>query len=174
MGERGAHLIYCPSSNMFLADGITDLPTFLRAGVSIALGSDGACGNNRNSVFEEMRMAPILQKAKTLDALCVNYHDAMRMGTTGGATALDLPVGEIAVGMAADLVGIDLDDLSMQPISGEGQFLPNLIYALQPTAIDRVIVNGEDTVRGGKLTLIDEAELRAKIKATMEHLESFD
>lgn len=174
MGERGAHLIYCPSSNMFLADGITDLPVFLRAGVSIALGSDGACGNNRNSVFEEMRMAPILQKAKTLDALCVNYHDAMRMGTTGGATALDLPVGEIAVGMAADLVGIDLDDLSMQPISGEGQFLPNLIYALQPTAIDRVIVNGEDTVRGGKLTLIDEAELRAKIKATMEHLESFD
>ena len=112
LGARGGHLIYCPSSNMFLADGITDLPAFLQAGIPVALGSDGACGNNRNSVFEEMRMAPILQKAKTLDALCVNYQDAMRMGTENGAEALGLPVGEIACGKAADFVGVRLDDLS--------------------------------------------------------------
>lgn len=174
MGEKGAHLIYCPSSNMFLADGITDLPAFLKAGVAVALGSDGACGNNRNSVFEEMRMAAILQKARTLDALCVNYHDAMRMGTAGGAAVLDLPVGEIAAGKAADFVGINLEDLSMQPLSKGHQFLPNLIYALQPTAIERVVVNGEDTVKGGELVKIEEAELLQKIRTTMEHLESFD
>ncbi|WP_308547360.1 amidohydrolase [uncultured Selenomonas sp.] len=171
LGARGGHLIYCPSSNMFLADGITDLPAFLQAGIPVALGSDGACGNNRNSVFEEMRMAPILQKAKTLDALCVNYQDAMRMGTENGAEALGLPVGEIACGKAADFVGVRLDDLSMQPLSGGGQFLPNLIYSLQPTAIDRVVVDGEDTVRGGRLVRLEERQLLEKIRVTMQHLE---
>ena len=174
LGEKGGHLIYCPSSNMFLADGITDLPAFLAAGVPVALGSDGACGNNRNSVFEEMRMAAILQKASTLDALCVNYHDAMQMGTMNGAKALDLPVGEIAAGKAADFVGIRLDDLSMQPLSKGNQFLPNLIYSLQPTAIERVVVNGEDTVKDGQFVKIDEEELLARIRTTMEHLEAAD
>lgn len=174
LGAKGGHLIYCPSSNMFLADGITNLPAFLAAGVPVALGSDGACGNNRNSVFEEMRMAAILQKASTLDALCVNYHDAMQMGTTNGAKALDLPVGEIAAGKAADFVGIYLDDLSMQPLSKGNQFLPNLIYSLQPTAIERVVVNGEDTVKDGRFVKIDEEELLARIRTTMEHLESAD
>lgn len=171
LGAKGGHLIYCPSSNMFLADGITDIPAFLRAKVPVALGSDGACGNNRNSVFEEMRMAPILQKAKTLDALCVNYRDAMDMGTVNGAKALDLPVGAIEPGRMADFVGVNLDDLSMQPLSGSGQFLPNLIYALQPTAIDRVVVNGEDTVREGRLVRLGEPELLGKIRATMRHME---
>ena len=26
LGAKGGSLIYCPSSNMFLADGITDIP----------------------------------------------------------------------------------------------------------------------------------------------------
>ena len=172
MGAAGAHLIYCPSSNMFLADGITDIPCYLKKHVTIALGSDGACGNNRNSVFEEMRMVSILQKAKTLDALCVNYRDSMAMGTTGGAEVLGLPVGVLAPGKAADFVGVELDDLSMQPISNGHQFLPNLVYALQPTAIARVVVNGEDTVKDHKLVNIDETELRAQIRATMQRLEA--
>ena len=43
MGARGAALAYCPSSNMFLGDGITKLPELLRAGVRVGLGTDGGC-----------------------------------------------------------------------------------------------------------------------------------
>ncbi len=172
MGARGSRLIYCPSSNMFLADGITDIPAFLKAGVPIALGSDGACGNNRISVFEEMRMVSILQKARTLDALCVNYKDAMRMGTENGGNVLDLPIGEIAPGKLADFVGVALDDLSMQPLSGAGQFLPNLVYSLQPTAIARVMVNGVTTVSDGAFTKIETPKLLEGIRETMAYLES--
>src|SRR5882762_2635793 len=38
MGARRAALAYCPSSNMFLGDGITRVPELLRAGVRVALG----------------------------------------------------------------------------------------------------------------------------------------
>ena len=73
LGKAHAHLAYCPSSNMFLADGITDIPHMRKAGVQIGLGSDGACSNNRISIFEEMRMTSLLQKANTCDAMCLNY-----------------------------------------------------------------------------------------------------
>src|SRR6266498_3238582 len=67
MGERRAQLVHCPSSNMFLGDGITRIPELLRAGVRIGLGTDGGCTNNRASVFEEMRMTSLLQRVRLLD-----------------------------------------------------------------------------------------------------------
>lgn len=172
LGKRKGSLIYCPSSNMFLADGITDIPKYLSSGVNIALGSDGACGNNRISVFEEMRMVAILQKAKALDALSVNFHDAYKMGMANAAKALDLPVGKIEKGYTADFVAINCKDFSMQPLSRKGnQFLPNLIYSLQPTAIAAVIVNGETTVKDGKLTRVSDESVLKQVAETMEYLE---
>ncbi len=41
MGARGAAVAYCPSSNMFLGDGITRIPEMLRAGIRIGLGPTG-------------------------------------------------------------------------------------------------------------------------------------
>lgn len=172
LGTRHGSLIYCPSSNMFLADGITDIPAYLRAGCTVALGSDGACGNNRISVFEEMRMVSILQKAKTCDALCVTYHDAYKMGMANGEKVLGLPIGKIQKGYAADFVGIDCEDFSMQPISRKGkQFLPNMIYSMQPTAVKIVIVNGEVTVDNGKMIKVTDQKVLHLIGDTMEHLE---
>ncbi len=172
MGDKGAHLIYCPSSNMFLADGITNIPAYLQNKIPIALGSDGACGNNRISVFEEMRMVAILQKAKTRNALCVNYKDAFKMGTQTGGEVLGLPIGVLAPGYKADLVGVSVKDFSMQPLTEKGQqFLPNLVYSMQPTAIKRVAVNGKTTVMNNTLLNIAESKVLDLVAATMEHLE---
>lgn len=173
VGQRGAHLIYCPSSNMFLADGITNIPAYLREDVIIGLGSDGACGNNRLSVFEEMRMTAILQKAKTCDALCITYNHVFQMGTENGGKVLDMRVGKLAAGYKADCVGISCMDFSMQPLTKKGgQFLPNLVYAMQPTAIRRVAVNGKTTVMCGHLMNTAEPYVLSLVQQTMEHLES--
>src|SRR5262245_298798 len=67
MAERGAGLAYCPSSNMILGDGITRITELVARGVRVGLGTDGGCTNNRLSVFEEMRMAALLQKVRHLD-----------------------------------------------------------------------------------------------------------
>jgi len=47
---------------MFLGDGVTDLVDLVARGVRVGLGTDGGCSNNRVSVFDEMRMAALLQK----------------------------------------------------------------------------------------------------------------
>ncbi|MDD3217770.1 MAG: amidohydrolase [Lachnospiraceae bacterium] len=172
MGKRGAKLAYCPSSNMFLADGITDIPKFVESGVLIGLGSDGACSNNRISIFEEMRMVSILQKAKTCNAMCLNYQQAFDMGTKNGAHLLELNTGELKAGKMADFVGINLRDLSMMPLSESlEQMLPNLVYSMEPTAVKTVVVNGRQTVLDGRLLTMTEETIGKKVKETLKRMQ---
>src|SRR2546421_1840543 len=115
MGARGAALAYCPSSNMFLGDGITRLPELRRAGVRVGLGTDGGCTNNRLSVFEEMRMAALLQRVRLLDGGALDAATAFELGTSSGAEILGLEAGAIAPGQPPDLGAGGLGDPSLHP-----------------------------------------------------------
>ncbi len=168
MSEAKASLCYCPGSNMFLADGVTDIPKLMQGGVTIGLGSDGACSNNRISIFEEMRMAALLQKVHHLDALCVTASDTFRMGTEWGGRLLDLPVGKIEEGYRADFVGVDLNSISLQPLyQNYEQLLYNIVYSMQPEAVQRVVVDGNITVSDGKILTVPEHEIVAKVREVM-------
>jgi 5-methylthioadenosine/S-adenosylhomocysteine deaminase len=168
LGERGAKLAYCPSSNMFLADGVTRVPELLRAGVIVGLGTDGACSNNRNTVFEEMRMAALLQKVQRLDATALTAEDVFAMGTRRGASVLDLPVGEIAPRLSADFVGIDLSSLSLQPAPAHPEtLLAGVVYGMQPEAVARVVVAGREVVRNGALQTVPQADIIRRAQAVV-------
>ncbi len=162
MGARGAALAYCPSSNMFLGDGITRLPELLRAGVRVGLGTDGGSSNNRLSIFEEMRMASLLQRVRLLDGAALPAEAAFGMGTAGGARILGLDAGTIAAGRLADLVALDLDHASLSPPTA---LLKSIVYALSPQAITDVWVHGRRVVEEGRLTTVDPAELLARVRA---------
>jgi 5-methylthioadenosine/S-adenosylhomocysteine deaminase len=161
MGDRGAALSYCPSSNMFLGDGITRIPEMLRAGVRIGLGTDGGCTNNRQSVLEEMRMTSLLQRVRLLDGTALPAERAFAMGTRGGAEILGLESGAIAPGRLADLVAVDLDDPSLHP---RNDLLKSVVYAMSPRAVTDVWVHGRRVVANGRLATIDQAELMARVR----------
>jgi 5-methylthioadenosine/S-adenosylhomocysteine deaminase len=151
MGARGAALAYCPSSNMFLGDGITKLPELLRAGVRVGLGTDGGCTNNRLSVFEEMRQASLLQRVRLLDGTALRADTAFALGTHGPAKILGLPAGRIAAGQLADLVAIDLGHPSLHPPL---DLLKSVVYAMSPQAVTDVWVHGRRVVEAGRLVTI--------------------
>lgn len=161
MGERGAGLAYCPSSNMFLGDGITRVPEMLRAGVKIGLGTDGGCTNSRASVFEEMRMTSLLQRVRLLDGGALPAERAFAMGTRDGAGLLGLPAGLIAPGRLADLVAVDLEHPSLHPPI---DLLKNVVYALSPQAITNVWVHGRRVVDERRLVSADLRELLARVR----------
>jgi len=161
MGARGAALAYCPSSNMFLGDGITRLPELLKAGVRVGLGSDGGCTNNRLSVFEEMRMAALLQRVRLLDGQALNAATAFELGTRSGAEILGLEAGAIAPGRLADLVAVDLADASLHPRT---DILKSVVYAMSDRAVTDVWVHGRRVVEGGRLATVDESELLAHVR----------
>ena len=162
MGERGAALAYCPSSNMILGDGIARITELLDAGVRIGLGTDGGCTNNRLSVFEEMRMAALLQKVRHLDGTRVPAERAFQMGTLDGGRLLDLPVGDVTQGMLADFVAVDLGHPSLHPPTN---VLKNVVYAMSPQAITDVWVHGRQVVKEQRLTLLDQDALMEKVRA---------
>ncbi|MEZ4402732.1 MAG: amidohydrolase family protein [Kofleriaceae bacterium] len=162
LAERGGRLAYCPGSNMFLGDGITDVVELAARGVPIGLGTDGGCSNNRVSVFDEMRACALLQKVARTDGQAISAEQVWAMGTVGGAQLLDLPVGDLAPGLRCDLVTVDLDDPSLWP---EGPLAKNLVYALSPRAITDVVVDGRLVVERGRLTQVSLADIRERVSA---------
>ena len=162
MAERGAALAYCPSSNMALGDGITRITEMRERGVRIGLGTDGGCTNNRLSVFEEMRMASLLQKVRHLDGTRLPAEDAFVMGTEGGAGILGLSAGAIAPGALADLVAVDLGHPSLHPPTN---LLKSVVYAMSHQAVTDAWVHGRWVVRDQRLATLDQTDLLARVRA---------
>ena len=160
MGERGAAVAYCPSSNMFLGDGITRLPELLRAGVRVGLGTDGGCTNNRLSVFEEMRMASLLARVRLLDGAALDAATAFQLGTASAASILGLETGTVVAGALADLVAIDLTHPSLHPPT---DLLKSMVYALSPQAVTDVWVHGRRVVEGGRLVRTPQAAILERV-----------
>ena len=161
MGARRAALAYCPSSNMFLGDGITRVPELLAAGVRVALGTDGGCTNNRLSVFEEMRMTALLQRVRLLDGGAIDAATVFGLGTRSGAEVLGLEAGVLAPGALADLVAVDLDDASLHPRT---DVLKSIVYAMSPRAVTDVWVHGRRVVARGRLATVDAGALLASVR----------
>ena len=159
--ERGAGLAYCPSSNMILGDGITRVTELADLGVRIGLGTDGGCTNNRLSVFEEMRMAALLQKVRHLDGTRLPAEATFRMGTAGGAALLGLHAGAIAPGRLADLVAVDLGHPSLHP---RAALVKSVVYAMSPQAVTDVWVHGRPVVRGQRLATMEQAALLERVQ----------
>jgi 5-methylthioadenosine/S-adenosylhomocysteine deaminase len=161
MAERGVKVVHNPSANAFLGDGVAPVRKMLERGIPVCLGTDGGCTNNRQSVLEEMRMAALVAKAYAADASVLGAEETFLMGTARGGEILGLPVGRIAADYAADLVVVGLDDLSVQPARTAPQ---QIVYAMQPRAIRRVLVGGEPIVEDGRLLNLDEAEIVSRVR----------
>jgi 5-methylthioadenosine/S-adenosylhomocysteine deaminase len=161
MAERGSSLAYCPGSNMFLGDGVTDLVDLRARGVAVGLGTDGGCSNNRVSVLDEMRMAALLQKVHRLDGQAITAEACFSLGTVGGGEVLRLPVGRIAPGYRCDLVALDLDDPSLWPAQALEK---NVVYALSPRAITDVVVDGQSSVADRRLVHVDQSEIQERVR----------
>jgi 5-methylthioadenosine/S-adenosylhomocysteine deaminase len=137
------------------------LPELLAAGVRAGLGTGGGSTSNRLSVFEEMRMAALLQRGRLLDGRALPADRAFALGTRGGAELLGLDAGLIAPGRLADLVAVDLEHASLHPRS---DLLRSVVYAMSPQAVTDVWVHGRRVVEEGELVSTDLGELLARVR----------
>ena len=151
LAAHDAGVVHCPGANAFLGDGIALVPEMLARGIRVALGPDGGCANNRQSIFDEMRLASLVAKARLTDGAALGAPAAFDMGTRAGADLLGIETGAIAEGRLADLVAVDLDDLSLQP---RVRIDRHVVHAMQATAIAKVMVGGEVVVDGHRTTRV--------------------
>ena len=103
---HGVGVSHNPESNMKLASGTAPVPGYLKAGVKLGLGTDGAASNNDLDMFEAMRQAAFLHKLTTGRPAGRSARDGLEMATIGGARALGLAerLGSLEPGKCADLI----------------------------------------------------------------------
>lgn len=62
---------YNPIANMYLASGVAPVGEMLKAGITVAIGTDGAGSNNDNDMLEAMKFGALLQKTFHKDPLAM-------------------------------------------------------------------------------------------------------
>lgn len=148
-----------PTSNLKLGSGISPVPEMIKAGVNVALGTDGAASNNNLNMFEEMHLAALLHKGVGQDPELVGAHQAFMMATANGARAIGFggETGVIKAGMKADLILLDTDKPHLVPMNDP---FSAVVYSAQGSDVDTVIVDGNILMERRELKTIDEEKVK--------------
>lgn len=167
--ERGVTVVHCPESNLKLASGFCPAAALQRAGVALAIGTDGCASNNDLDMVGETRTAALLAKAVAGDASALDAASALRAATLGGARAVGWEdrIGSIEPGKQADLVCIDLSALETQPVH---HVLSQLVYAAGRQHVSDVWIAGRAKLRAGALVDMEADALLARARQWRERI----
>ena len=155
--RRGLFAVTCPGSNTKLASGIAPVAEFLRQGIPVAVGTDGAASNNCLDMFREMFLVTGLSKLRERDASAVPAKQVLRMATVGGARAMGLKECEtLTPGQKADLIMIDLHQPNMRPLSDPEK---NLVYSGSKQNVCLTMVDGKILYENGRFRTAVDPEL---------------
>jgi 5-methylthioadenosine/S-adenosylhomocysteine deaminase len=170
LATQHCHVVHCPASNLKLASGIAPIAALKRAGVNVALGSDGPASNNRLDVFAEARLASLIAKVAGNDAAALPAADVLRMATLGGATALGMEndIGSLEPGKQADVIAVDLGGLSHAPCYDPES---HLVHVTGRDQVSDVWIAGERLLADGMLTRLDTKELASRARFWQDRLQ---
>jgi 5-methylthioadenosine/S-adenosylhomocysteine deaminase len=168
--DTQTNVSHCPSSNLKLGSGIADIPVLLSNNISVSIGADGAPCNNTLDMFQEMRLASLIQKpfhGSTSMPAEVIFH----MATINGASALGIAneIGSIEVGKKADLVLLNLDDI-FNPLLPTENLYSSIVYSASPENVDSVMINGKWVYRKKENMIFEVEKIRYDAKKELHKL----
>lgn len=131
-----------PMSNLKLASGVAPVVKMMSKGINVAIGTDGAASNNNLDMFEEVRIASLLQKNFTNDPTALKAYYALRMITVAGAKAIgrEGELGEIKEGMLADIILLNAKSPHLNPLHN---VIASIVYAANGGDVTDVMVDGK-------------------------------
>jgi 5-methylthioadenosine/S-adenosylhomocysteine deaminase len=168
LAHFGVGCIYNPSSNMKTAAGVMPIVEMLAAGEPIGLATDGAASNNNLDMFEEMDLAPKLQKLARMDSRALPAEQVVALATITGARALHLEtqIGSLEPGKKADLILVDTSAPHATPMYN---VYSQLVYALKASDVRTVIIAGKIVMEDRQMTTLNEPEIL--VKARQYHIQ---
>lgn len=159
--EHGVSAASCPGSNMKLASGIAPVTAMARAGINVAIGTDGASSNNNLDMLEELRLAALTAKIHDGNPVALGAYEALRMATLGGARALEIDnsTGSIEVGKDADIIIISTDSPSMHPMT---DIVSNIVYSAGAADVSMTMVKGRILMENHEIKCMDLEKIYAE------------
>jgi 5-methylthioadenosine/S-adenosylhomocysteine deaminase len=169
LAAKDARVAHNPLSNMRLASGIIRLPEMRARGLKVGLGYDGGT-NDTSDMFNTMRTAVGLQRAKSLDAkIYPGVEDGLRMATLGGAEVLGMEdkIGSLTPGKKADVIIINPDTVNFAP---KVDWLGQLVFNGQPRNVEWVFVNGRALMKKGQYVGVNPEKVTAEAEAAVDRI----
>jgi len=167
--KRGVKVSHNPISNLKLASGISPVPSLIKAGVTVALGTDSPCSNNNADMFEVMKTTALLHKGLHKDPTLMPAEQVLRMATIEGAKTLlwDKRIGTIEIGKNADLVIVDFKKPHLCPLFNE---ISHLVYSARSSDVNTVLINGKIVMENREITTMDTHKVLEMAEKTKEKL----
>jgi 5-methylthioadenosine/S-adenosylhomocysteine deaminase len=168
LADHDIKVMHCPGSNLKLGSGIAPVPEMRARGITVSLGADGAACNNRLDMFEEMRLAAILQAMRKQPGVLA-ARDVLWMATRAGARTLGFEheIGSLEVGKKADVVIVERDRPHLAP--GPDPY-STLVYAARGSDVRTTIVDGELLVDDFAPLRADRAEVAIQARQAAREL----
>lgn len=157
LAASGATISHNPVSNLYLRSGQAPISEFLRRGIRVTLGTDGAASNGKQDLLEAMKTRALAADAP--DEVSAAAEQAFRQATISGREFIAPDaVSGLTSGASADFFLFDPSRLwstlpARDPVS-------TLVYSGSPQGVETVVVRGRVIVRDGRVVTIDEVELR--------------
>ena len=167
LADNGCSVAHNPGSNLRLGSGISAVREMLDAGMNVGIGTDGAnCSDNQN-MFEAMRFASFVSRARSHNyERWLSTAETLMMATQGSAKALGFAddIGQLEPGYKADIVFLDLNHVNLIPLNN---VINQLVHTEDGSAVDSVMVDGEFVLQQGQFTRIDIASIRRQIEVAV-------
>lgn len=157
MAEVGASLVYTPTSESVRGGGIAPASNALRAGVNVALGTDGPMVDYSVDMVEQMKACALMQHVRHLDPTRIPAERAVEMATIRAAAALGLEqeLGSLEPGKRADIAIFDVRKpwvgVIHRPIS-------SFVGAAKGSDCRTVLVDGRVVYDGGCFPAVGEPQ----------------
>lgn len=161
MARKGVSAVHNPASNLKLGSGVAPVGQLIKARVNVALGTDGVSSNNSTDLFEDMKLALLLQNGVHEDPLALTAWDGLEMGTVNGAKALGRESGAIAPGLWADLILLDPDAPNLIPCHDAAN---NIAYAAHGSNVVLNMCRGRVIYEQGEFLTIDREKTLREVR----------
>lgn len=160
LAKTGTKVAHCPNSNLKLASGIAKIPEMLEMGITVSLAADGAPCNNNLDMFQEMRSAALIQKARLLSPTVMPAQKVFELATIGGAKAIGMEdkLGSLEKGKIADLAILDLNKLHASP-SNQVDVISRLVYSAIASDVETTIIDGNIVMLNRQLLTLNEKSI---------------
>lgn len=158
LAQNDVRVAHNPISNLKLGSGIANVRAMLESGIKVGIATDSVASNNNLDMFEEMRIATLLQKGLHKDATALPVETLLSLATKTAADVIGMEqTGSLEVGKCADFITIDPSNKPhLQPAE---EVLSHLVYAASGKDVSDVVINGEHIVWNGECKMLDEERI---------------
>ena len=174
MMRSGANLVSCPTAEMKLCDGIAPVPSYIKAGVDVCLGTDGPLCNNSNDMIREAKSCCLIHAINSGNPAIISPEKALRMITLDAARCfgVDDRLGSLEVGKDADLVILDGKNFRMTPriTTPYDNRVSNIIYCATGQDATHVMISGKLVMENRTLLTLNEERVRGRLQKHAESL----